>query len=274
MTLAIVIIFSMLKSQLIRRLAILMAIVLGTIIASLAGFADFFKVANGSMFAFPHIFHFGMPVFEFTAILSMVIVTLVIMTETTADIIAIGEIVGSKVDSIRIGDGLRTDMLSSAVAPIFGSFMQTAFAQNVGLVAITGIKRRFVVATAGGILVVLGLLPIVGRLVAAIPMPVLGGAGIVLFGTVAASGIRTLAKVDYNDHKNLIIVATSLAIGMIPIANNKFYAQFPKWVSTLLHSGISSACITAILLNILFNHLPFAKKSVETITLPINSGHS
>ena len=72
---------------------------------------------------------------------------------------------------------------------------------------------------------------------------------------------------------NLIIVATSLAIGMIPIANHEFYAQFPKWVSTLLHSGISSACITAILLNILFNHLPFAKKSVET-TLPINSGHS
>lgn len=274
MTLAIVIIFSMLKSQLMRRLAILIAIVFGTIIASLAGFADFSKVASGSMFAFPHIFHFGMPVFEFTAILSMVIVTLVIMTETTADIIAIGEIVGSKVDSKRIGDGLRADMLSSAVAPIFGSFMQTAFAQNVGLVAITGIKSRFVVATAGGILVVLGLLPIVGRLVAAIPMPVLGGAGIVLFGTVAASGIRTLAKVDYNDHKNLIIVATSLAIGMIPIANHEFYAQFPKWVGTLLHSGISSACITAILLNILFNHLPFTKKSVETTTLPVNSSHS
>jgi NCS2 family nucleobase:cation symporter-2 len=188
MTLAIVIIFSMLKSQLIRRLAILMAIVLGTIIASLAGFADFSKVANDSVFAFPHIFHFGMPVFEFTAILSMVIVTLVIMTETTADIIAIGEIVVSKVDSKWIGDGLRADMLSSAVAPIFGSFMQTAFAQNVGLGAITGIKSRFVVATAGGILVVLGLLPIVGRLVAAIPMPVLGGAGIVLYCIVWHSG--------------------------------------------------------------------------------------
>jgi NCS2 family nucleobase:cation symporter-2 len=106
----------------------------------------------------------------------------------------------------------------------------------------------------------LGLLPVIGRFVASIPMPVLGGAGIVLFGTVAASGIRTLAKVDYNDHKNLIIVATSLTIGMIPIVNQEFYAQFPTWVKTLLHSGISSACITAILLNIIFNHLPFSKK--------------
>ena len=220
----------MLQNQILRRLAILAAIVLGTVIAYIAGFTDFSSVSTGPIFAFPSFFHFGSPVFEFSAILSMVIVTLVIMTETTADIIAIGEIVGTKVDSKRIGDGLRADMLSSAISPIFGSFMQTAFAQNVGLVAITGIKSRFVVATAGGILIILGLLPVIGRLVASIPMPVLGGAGIVLFGTVAASGIRTLAKVDYNDHKNLIIVATSLTIGMIPIVNQEFYAQFPTWV--------------------------------------------
>ncbi|MFW1893887.1 solute carrier family 23 protein, partial [Acinetobacter geminorum] len=85
---------------------------------------------------------------------------------------------------------------------IFGSFMQSAFAQNVGLVAITGIKSRFVVAAGGVILIILGLLPVMGRLIAAIPMPVLGGAGLVLFGSVAASGIRTLAKIDYNDQKN------------------------------------------------------------------------
>ncbi|MGO7594176.1 solute carrier family 23 protein, partial [Rhizobium leguminosarum] len=86
-------------------------------------------------------------------------------------------------------------------------FMQCAFVQNVGLVAISGVKSRFVVATGGAILVVLGLLPIFGRLIAAIPMPVLGGAGIVLFGSVAASGIRTLSKVDYQTQSNLIIVA-------------------------------------------------------------------
>lgn len=273
LTLAIVIIFSMLQHQILRRLAILIAIVLGTLFAYMTGFADFSHVTTGAVFALPSFFHFGAPVFEFSAILAMVIVTLVIMTETTADIIAIGEIVDTPIDAKRIGDGLRADMLSSAISPIFGSFMQTAFAQNVGLVAITGIKSRFVVATAGCILIVLGLLPIVGRLVAAIPLPVLGGAGIVLFGTVAASGIRTLAKVDYDNHKNLIIVATSLAIGMIPIINHEFYAQFPTWVKTLLHSGISSACLSAILLNIIFNHLPFTKKTPNVTTLTVNSSH-
>ncbi len=108
------------------------------------GFGDFSKVANGNWIQFPSFFAFGMPTFELSAIIAMLIVTLVIMTETTADIIAVGEIVGTKVDAERITNGLRADMLSSAAAPIFGSFMQSAFAQNVGLVAITGVKSRFV----------------------------------------------------------------------------------------------------------------------------------
>ena len=194
MTLAIVICLNLSRNASIRRLSILLAIVLGSMLAYLFGFGDFSKVGNGAWVQFPSFFAFGMPTFELSAIISMLIVTLVIMTETTADIIAVGEIVGTKVDSERISNGLRADMFSSAVAPIFGSFMQSAFAQNVGLVAITGIKSRFVVAAGGMILVVLGLLPIMGRLIAAIPVPVLGGAGLVLFGTVAASGIRTLAK--------------------------------------------------------------------------------
>ena len=254
-TLAVVIALNLSRHAAIRRLSILLAIVIGTLLAFIAGFGDFTKVSQGAWFQVPHFFAFGMPTFEVTAILSMLIVTLVIMTETTADIIAVGEIIGTDVDSKRISDGLRADMLSSAAAPIFGSFMQSAFAQNVGLVAITGIKSRYVVAAGGMILVVLGLLPIMGRFIAAIPVPVLGGAGLVLFGTVAASGIRTLAKIDYNEQKNLIIVATSLAAGMIPIIDHSFYADFPKWVQTLFHSGISSTCLMAIILNILFNHL-------------------
>ncbi|WP_313810355.1 solute carrier family 23 protein, partial [Glutamicibacter sp.] len=182
----------------------------------------------------------------------MTIVVLVILTETTADILAVGEIADTKVDSKRIANGLRADMVSSAVAPIFNTFTQSAFAQNVGLVAITGITSRFVVAAGGGILVVLGLLPVLGRVVGAIPPPVLGGAGIVLFGTVAASGIRTLSKIKY-DGMNLIIVAASIAFGCIPIVKPDFYEAFPVWFQTIFHSGISSAAIMAVLLNLLFN---------------------
>ncbi len=254
LTLAIVLLLSKVGSGAISRLSILLAMVIGTIVAIFFGMTDFSKVGTGPIAAFPSPFHFGLPTFEIAGIISMVIVILVTLVETSADILAVSEIVGTKVDSRRLGNGLRADMVSSAVAPVFGSFTQSAFAQNVGLVAVTGIKSRFVVAAGGIILVLLGLLPVLGRVVAAVPTPVLGGAGIVLFGTVAASGIRTLSTVNYKNNMNLIIVATSIGFGVIPIAAPTFYDKFPAWFGTIFHSGISSAALMAIILNLLFNH--------------------
>ncbi len=264
-TLAAVLILSKVGSATISRLSILLAIVIGTIVAVLTGMANFSKVGDGPIAAFPTPFHFGAPTFEIAAIISMVIVVLVILTETMADILAVGEIVGTKTDSKRIAAGLRADMVSSMFAPVFGSFTQSAFAQNVGLVAVTKIKSRYVVAAGGVILVLLGLLPVMGRVVAAVPTAVLGGAGIVLFGTVAASGIRTLAKVEYRNNMNLIIVATSIGFGMIPIAAPAFYDQFPNWFYTIFHSGISSAAIMAIALNLLFNHLKAGNSENQSV---------
>ncbi|GAA3284405.1 nucleobase:cation symporter-2 family protein [Paenarthrobacter aurescens] len=264
-TMGVVLLLSKVGNAAISRLSILLAMVIGTIIAFIAGMADFSKVGQGDIVAFPTPFAFGAPTFEIAAIISMLIVILVTLTETSADIIAVGEIVDTKVDSRRIGDGLRADMLSSAISPLFNSFTQSAFAQNVGLVAITGIKSRFVVSAGGLILVILGLLPILGRVVAAVPTPVLGGAGVVLFGTVAASGIRTLAKVEYKNNMNLIIVAASIGFGMIPIAAPSFYDAFPSWFSTIFHSGISSAAVMAILLNILFNHLKAGNSDNQSV---------
>ncbi|NUP74509.1 MAG: purine permease [Sinomonas sp.] len=253
LTLLIIMVLSKLGSGMVSRLSILLAIIVTTVVAALLGKADFSQVGNGPAIAFPNPFHFGLPTFEPAAIVSMVIVILVILTETTADILAVGEIAGTTVDSKRIANGLRADMLSSAVSPVFNSFTQSAFAQNVGLVAVTGIKSRFAVAAGGVVLMLLGLMPVLGRVVAAVPMPVLGGAGIVLFGTVAASGIRTLTKVDYKNNMNLIIVATSIAFGLIPVINKDFYGHFPTWFQVIFDSGISSAALMAVLLNLLFN---------------------
>jgi len=265
LTFAIVLLLSKLGSAAISRLSILLAMVFGTLIAWALGMADFSKVTEGPMLAFPTPFHFGMPEFHIAAILSMCIVIMVTLVETSADILAVGEIIDTKVDSKRLGNGLRADMASSILAPIFGSFTQSAFAQNVGLVAVTGVKSRYVVATGGVILVVLGLLPIMGRVIAAVPTPVLGGAGIVLFGTVAASGIRTLSKVSYKNNVNLIIVAASLGFGMIPIAAPTFYHHFPNWFETIFHSGISSAAIMAILLNLIFNHFTAGNSDQQSV---------
>ncbi|CAI3805567.1 Uric acid transporter UacT [Pseudomonas sp. MM223] len=237
-TLASVLLLSKLGSASLSRLSILLAIVIGTLAAMATGMADFSQALQGPWVAMPEVLHFGAPQFQVAAILSMLIVIVVTMVETSADILAVGEIIGTPVDSKRLGNGLRADMISSALAPLFGSFTQSAFAQNVGLVAVTGVKSRYVVASAGLILVTLGLLPVMGRLVAAVPTAVLGGAGLVLFGTVAASGIRTLAQVDYRNNMNLIIVATSIGFGMIPIAAPGFYHHFPTWFETIFHSGI------------------------------------
>jgi xanthine/uracil permease len=231
-----------------------MGLVLGTVVAAFFGKVDFSRVGEAKTFAISTPFHFGAPTFSVAAIISMIIVMLVIMTETTADLLAIGVIVERQADERTVGDGLRADTLSTAVSGgLLNAFPVSAFAQNVGLVALTGIKSRFVVSVSGVILVVLGLFPKVGAVAAALPLPVLGGAGLALFGTVAASGIRSLSVVEYEGNANLVIVALAIGMGVIPITVPTFYSGFPSWFQTIFDSGISAAAVTAVLLNILFN---------------------
>ena len=243
----------MTKIPTLSRMAILLSLVLGTIVALIVGKTDFDGVGDASVFALPEPFAFGGPVFEIGAIVSMTIVVLVVMVETTADILAVGTIIGTKVTPRRVGDGLRADMLSSALAPVFNSFPATAFAQNVGLVALTGVSSRYVVAAGGLILLLLGLSPIAAAVVGVIPLPVLGGAGIVLFGIVAASGIRTLSQVKYRDNNNLVLVAAAVGFGMLPVVSQDFWSEFPEWFVTIFDSGISSCALMAVVLNIFFN---------------------
>jgi xanthine permease len=235
------------------RVAILLGLAVGTLVAWPLGMTDFSRVGEAAWFAVSMPFHFGFPTFEIAAIVSMTIVMLVIMTETTADILAIGEIVDRPADGGTVVGGLRADCLSTAVSGgLLNGFPCSAFAQNVGLVAITGIKSRFVVAGSGVILLALGLVPKLGAVIASIPLGVLGGAGLALFGTVAASGIRTLSRVDYDGNANLVIVAVALGMGVLPIAVPNFYEEFPTWFQTIFESGISAAAVTAVLLNLLF----------------------
>ncbi|MER5866409.1 nucleobase:cation symporter-2 family protein [Kitasatospora sp. NPDC002040] len=238
-----------------QQLSLLIGLAIGTALAFPLGLADFGAVSQASVFALPSPFHFGAPVFEITAIVSICIVMIVSMTESTADMLALGRIVDREADEKTLAAGLRADGLATAISPVFNGFAASAFAQNIGLVALTNIRSRFVVAAGGGILILLGLFPVLGSLVSLVPSPVLGGAGIVLFGTVAASGIRTLAEAGMNSSANTILVSVSLGVGIIPIAAPTFYDAFPEAVRTLMHSGISAGCVLAVLLNLLFHHV-------------------
>ena len=184
----------------------------------------------------------------------MCLVMLVVMVELTGMFLAVGEMTERKIEQRDLTRGLLTDGLGTLIGGIFNTFPYTSFSQNVGLVGVTGVRSRWVTAVGGVILLILGLIPKLGALVTAVPLFVLGGAGIVMFGMVAATGIRILAAVDYKTNRNnLFIVAIAIGFGMIPLVAPTFFANFPKPLEPLLNSGIVLAAIAAVLLNAYFN---------------------
>lgn len=252
-TLVLVLFFYRYFKGFLSNIAVLLGLISGTIIASAFGMVNFAQVPKAAWFGITTPFAFGMPTFDFASILAMVLVMLVVMTETTGDCIAVGEIVEKPVTQDDLTRCLRADGFSTMLGGIFNSFPYTAFAQNVGLVGLTRVKSRFVVAAAGAILVVLGLFPKLAAIIAAIPSPVLGGAGIAMFGMVAASGIKTLSKVQFDGTHNIMVVAVSMGVGMITLAVPNFYHNFPSWAQVILHSGITAGSVAAIILNAVLN---------------------
>nr|WP_017976738.1 nucleobase:cation symporter-2 family protein [Actinopolyspora halophila] len=236
-----------------NRIAILIGLVVGTFVAWPLGMVDTSTFERAPVFDVPMPFEMASPAFSLTATISICIVMLVAMMESTADMIALGEIVDRPAGEKTIAAGLRADGAGSALSAVFGGFTCSAFAQNVGLVALTRVKSRFVVAAAGGVLILMGLFPVVGGVVSLVPKPVLGGAALVLFGSVAASGVRTLGKANLGDPLNALVVAGAFGVGMIPIISPDFYEHFPAALRTVLDSGISTGCLIAVSLNLLFN---------------------
>lgn len=239
----------------VKQVALLLGLLVGTLAAIPFGMADFGALRSAPVAALPTPFAFGTPEFQPAAILSLCLVMLVLMTESSAGMLAIGEICDRETSGRTITRGLRTDGLATLLGPVFGGFPTSAFAQNVGVVSLTKVRSRYVVAAAGGALLVLGAFPVLGAVVSTVPMPVLGGAGIVLFGSIAVSGIRTLSEAYFDDSSNIILVAVSLGAGIIPLAAPTFYAEFPAWAQTVLGSGISAGALVAVSLNLFFHHL-------------------
>ena len=148
-------------------------------------------------FAMVRPFQFGLPTFHLGAVLTMCLVMVVVMIESLGMFLALSEMTGKPLTQTQLSDGLRVDGLGTLIGGIFNTFPYTSFSQNVGLVGVTGVRSRYVCVMGGGILVLLGLIPKLAFVVASVPSYVLGGAGIVMFGMVAATGIRILGGVDF-----------------------------------------------------------------------------
>ena len=237
----------------VASIAVLLGLIVGFAVAMALGLVDFVGVRDADWFALVYPFRFGAPTFAPAAIAALCIVMIVVMIESTGMFLALGEICERKVGPGDVARGLASDGLGTIIGGLFNTFPYTSFSQNVGLVGVTGVKSRWVVAVAGAMLIAFGLFPKMGSVVASIPQPVLGGAGFVMFGMVAATGIRILARVDYASRHNLLIIAVSIAVGMIPVVAPTFFAQLPKWTAPLVGSGITLATLSAVLLNALFN---------------------
>lgn len=236
-------------------ISILIGLVAGTAVALLLGDASFDEVAQADAFGITTPFYFGLPEFHFSAIFSLVIVMIITMVETTGDVFATGEIVKKRIHKDDVQRALRADGISTVIGGVMNSFPYTCFAQNVGLVRITGVRSRWVAAAAAGFMIVLGLLPKAGAVVASIPSPVLGAASLALFANVAWVGIQTIAKADMNDNRNAVIVTTALGLAMLVTFKPEIAQTLPEWAQIFVSSGMSIGAITAILLNILFFHV-------------------
>jgi uric acid transporter len=238
----------------VRNISVLLGLMIGTIVATVLGQVDFSRISDTAWFAVVMPFPYGMPIFDPIACATMCVVMVVVMIESLGMFLALGEICDRPLDKEDLTRGLRVDGLGTLIGGMLNTFPHSSFSQNVGLVGVTGVRSRWVCAAGGVILIILGLIPKLAAIVASVPSFVLGGAGLVMFGMVTATGIRILAGVDLEEKpNNLLIIAISIAFGMIPIVSQQFFGQFPHFLGPLLHSGILLASISAVALNAYFN---------------------
>ena len=254
LVLVVILVIARFAKGFLANIAVLLGIVVGGVVAAVIGMMKFDNVVTADWFRLVLPFHFGLPTFDIVMILTMVLVMIVVMIESTGMFLALGEMTGRKITQPMLSAGLRTDGLGTLVGGIFNTFPYTSFSQNVGLVGVTGVRSRFVTVVGGIVLLVMGLLPKLAALVEALPTAVLGGAGIVMFGMVAVTGIRILTGVDFkNNRHNAFIVAVALGMGMIPLVAPNFKMWMPHELHPLIDSGILLASITALALNLFFN---------------------
>lgn len=235
-----------------QSLSVLIGIIGGTFAATLMGKVNFAAVSEASWFRIPEMFYFGTPTFEIGPIITMLIVGIVIVIESTGVFFALSKICDVPLNEKDLTRGYRAEGLAITLGGIFNAFPYNTFAQNVGLVQLSKVKTKNVVVAAGGILVFLGLIPKIAAFATIIPTPVLGGATVVMFGMVVASGIKMLSAVDFSNQANLLIMACSISIGLGATAVPDLFAQLPSSIRIIVSDGIITGSLVAILLNLLF----------------------
>lgn len=254
LVLAIILLLLRFSTGFLRNTAVLIGIVSGYLLTLALGWGGLTGLDEQPWVAIVVPLQFGLPRFDLIACLSMCLVMVVVMIESTGMFLALGTMVGKPIGQKELARGLRADGVGTVIGGLFNTFPYTSFSQNVGLVGVTGVTSPMVCVAGGVIMLLLGLLPKVAFIAASVPQCVLGGAGVVMFGMVAATGIRILATVDYERNRgNVFIVAISIGFGMIPLVAPTLFKAAPDMLKTMLDSGILLASVVAVALNVYFN---------------------
>ncbi|AIM15030.1 MULTISPECIES: nucleobase:cation symporter-2 family protein [Neobacillus] len=251
----------------IRAISILLGLLAGTIAAVFMGKVDFTAVEEASWFHLMTPLHFATPSFEIAPIITMTLVGIVSLVESSGVYFALSDITGRKLTEDDLVKGYRAEGLASVIGALFNSFPYTTYSQNVGLVQFSGVKGKNVIYTMAGILIFLSLVPKIAALTTVIPTAVLGGAMIAMFGMVIASGIKMLSKVDFSSQENLLIIACSVGMGLGVTTVPDLFNQLPESIKIFTNSGIVAGSLTAIVLNIIFNVVKPIRKSRVANTL-------
>ncbi|KKD00120.1 MULTISPECIES: uracil-xanthine permease family protein [Photobacterium] len=258
--LGLIVLLNRMKNPYLRVSSIVIAMAAGTLAAWAMGMIDSSQLAETSLIAVPDPMQYGLG-FDWSLLIPLVIVFAITSLEAIGDITATSETseqpVSGPVYLKRIKGGVLADGINSALAAVLNSFPNSTFSQNNGIIQLTGVASRYIGYFVAGMLVLLGLFPAVAGLVQLIPEPVLGGATIVMFGTIAASGVRIISRCEL-DRRAILIMALSFSMGL-GIAQKPEILQFmPDVVKSILSSGMAAGGLTAILLNLI---LPEEKKA-------------
>ncbi|GLC90534.1 nucleobase:cation symporter-2 family protein [Lysinibacillus piscis] len=262
-TLAIILVVYRFSTGFIRAISILIGLVSGTVIGILMGKVDFTPVSEADTLHMVQPFYFGMPTFDIASILTMTLVAMVSLVESTGVYFALSDICKKKLDSKDLARGYRSEGLASVIGGLFNAFPYTTFSQNVGLVRMSGAKERKVIYITGAMLVALGFLPKVAALTTIIPTSVLGAAMLAMFGMVITQGMGMLVPVMNESAENAMIAAVAVGLGVGVSIVPEIFAALPKGIAIITSNGIVCGSVTAILLNVLFNMIgPNRKKHV------------
>ncbi|HEI1442668.1 TPA: purine permease [Staphylococcus aureus] len=264
MTLIIILVLQRFTTGFIKSIAILIGLVLGTIGAGLLGMVDINQVNHAGWLGIPVPFKFSGFSFDVTSTLVFFIVAIVSLIESTGVYHALSEITGKKLERKDFRKGYTAEGLAIVLGSIFNSFPYTAYSQNVGLVSLSGAKENNVIYGMVVLLLICGCIPKLGALANIIPLPVLGGAMIAMFGMVMAYGVSILGHIDFKNQNNLLIIAVSVGLGTGISAVPQAFKGLGEQFAWLTQNGIVLGAISAIILNFFFNGIKY-KQTEENV---------